>query len=84
MTYRNKEVVEAISWIYDLALSGEISGICFAIKYNRFKHTIGLAGDYKTDPYCAIRPVKRLKKLVNSSARELEVMADLSEENETV
>ena len=82
-SYKNKEAIEAISWIYDLVMRGDITGICFAVKHEHFKHTVGMAGDYKKDPYSAIRPIKRLKKLVSAHADELEYHAELSKEDMT-
>lgn len=75
--YRNQNLVEGIAWIYDLAMRGEISGACFIVKHNRFKHSIGIVGGYKSDPYCALRAVKRLKKLIHTQARSLEMMAEV-------
>lgn len=71
-TYKNKELVEGLSWLLDQALNGEISGACFMIEYSQFKHSIGILGNYRKNPYNAIRPINRLKNLIDEIADELE------------
>lgn len=75
--YRNKNLVEGLAWVYDEAMRGNISGACFIIKHNRFKHSIGVVGEYRSDPYCAMRAVKRLEKTINLLADELEEHPDI-------
>lgn len=75
--FRNKELIEGLSWIYDQAISGKISGACFIIMHNRFKHSVGVIGDYRADPYSAIRAIKKLEATVHNYAEELEEHAEV-------
>ncbi len=70
--YRNKDLIEGASWIYDQIINGEIKGMCFIIQHNHFHHTVGVLGDYRRDPYCALRPTDKLKTLIEQYATELE------------
>ncbi len=75
--YKNHELVEGLGWLLDQAINGQINGACFIIKHDRFKHTIGVLGKYREDPYCALRASKKLKKLIVKYAAELEEHVEL-------
>jgi hypothetical protein len=75
--YKNSELIEGLGWVLDQAINGNITGACFIIKHDRFKHTIGVLGKYRDDPYCAIRASKKLKKLIEKHADELEHTSEL-------
>lgn len=70
--YKNKDLIEGTSWIYDQVIKGEIKGMCFIIQHNHFHHTVGVLGGYRDDPYCAIRASDKLKSLIDQYAAELE------------
>jgi hypothetical protein len=75
--YKNSELVEGLGWVLDQAINGNITGACFIIKHDRFKHTLGVLGKYRQDPYCAIRASKKLKKLIEKYADDLEDVTDI-------
>jgi hypothetical protein len=68
----NSELIEGLGWILDQAINGNINGACFIIKHDRYKHTVGVLGKYRQDPYCAIQAQKKLKKVIKVYAKELE------------
>lgn len=70
--FNNSELIEGLGWILDQAINGNITGACFIIKHERYHHTIGILGNYKDDPYCAMQATKKLKRILKKSARELE------------
>ncbi len=75
--YTNKDLIEGLSWVYDQALNGNITGACFIIKHDRFKHSVGVLGKYRDDPYCAIQAHKKLKRVIKKYAKEKEDHAEL-------
>ena len=73
VAYDNSDLIEGLSWILDQAIAGHIKGACFIVKHERFKHSIGVLGAYRDDPYCAMRAVNKLNHLINKYADEMEM-----------
>ncbi len=70
--FNNAELIEGLGWALDQAMTGQITGACFIIKHDRFKHTIGILGKYREDPYCAMQATKKLRRTLKNQARTLE------------
>jgi hypothetical protein len=60
--YQNRELVETLEDILELARAGRIKGHCFVVKLDDDDHRAGYTGDYKRTPAEALRATFLLER----------------------
>lgn len=66
--YRNRELVDVLKGLLELAEDGTAQGLGFVVKLGRGNHRTALVGDYSRNPDEAMMAVIRLKdRLVEDS-----------------
>lgn len=65
--YRNRDVVDAARELLELAESGSLEGLVFAVKLGDGDHGAGRAGCYKRHPEQALPAVLLLKEYLTAT-----------------
>jgi uncharacterized membrane protein YjfL (UPF0719 family) len=72
--YQNKELIKFLEECLELAKSGDINGMAYALRHTRTHHSFGLAGAYVYDPAVASNVISHLQKAVDKHAEEIGVI----------
>lgn len=70
--YSDHEVVKTLKHLLSQAESGHVRGLAWAIKTGPHTHTVGLAGQYWTDPVEALGCIARMEYKLNTIISDLE------------
>lgn len=77
--YRNRELVEVIRGLLQMAEDGDAQGLAFVVKMGRGDHRPGIAGDYKRFPDEALPATLRMERYLTKrqpTAEDEEDFAD--------
>lgn len=79
--YRNRELVEVIKGLLQMAEDGDAQGLVFVVKIGRGNHRPGVAGDYRRFPDEALPATLRMQR--HLMKRQPAILGDDDEEAET-
>lgn len=78
LNYTNEDVVKVLSHLHNLAIIGEIRGVCLIAACDHYTHKIAITGEYRRDPNIAIIPAQKLLQQIAQRARKLERFSEIT------
>ena len=78
VNYTNEDVVKVLSHLHNLAITGEIKGVCVIAASDHYTHKLAITGEYRRDPNIALIPVQKLLQQISQRARKLERFTEIT------
>lgn len=69
----NKEMIEGLEALLELAKSGKVTGMVYGIKHGPGDHSVGILGCFTEKPYAGKRLADKLSSVLDKKAQELEL-----------
>ncbi|HAF00430.1 MAG TPA: hypothetical protein DCG63_03960 [Methylophilaceae bacterium] len=64
--------------LYNLAINGQVKGICMIAECDHYNHKLAITGEYSRDPNIALIPIEKLLDQIIERAKNMECYTEIT------